>query len=134
MLIMLTFFIKSTHHSPLFTTKHKPPTYVQVDMQDLLSSRPAPSATAAAAGSHGHPTRLPLGTTPQRPGSDGRRALKLRDCNAWSPVAYTDMQVRGHDLFWNTVQKICIECKVQKQQILNSNANTARGATRNYQI
>lgn len=63
-------------------------------MHDLMKSRPA--ATAAVSHSLSHsPSRLPLGaeSTHLQPGGNGRRALKLRDCNAWSPVAYADMQV-----------------------------------------
>lgn len=67
---------------------------LQVDMQDLITSRTAVAAAAGQSQSH-CPTRSPLGAAPQRPGGDRRRALKLRDCNAWSPIAYTDMQVGG---------------------------------------
>lgn len=44
----------------------------------------------------GQPSALTAAGNPSaRFGGGGRRALKLRDCNAWSAVAYTEMQVSG---------------------------------------
>ena len=68
--------------------------HTQVDVADVQRTFRAHAASQAqsSAFSTMHPT---LSTAAQNFGASGRRALKLRDCNAWSAVMYTDMQVSG---------------------------------------